>query len=327
MKLYKIVFFLLVFLIIGPSIGFAAESKPNNTLVKEALRLKKMGKKVEDRIEKPLQLGKNVELSFDFDWQSNLLVDTKLKIAKEQREYILEYAELKQDAQGKKYDYQTTGYGAKFQINNLINQQIKVNFGLIYAKNKYNESNKSSRYTIVRFENSAQINNRSKLKLVTDYAIAGANADENFQKVKFNWDWKKELSSDKKFMYKLQTGIAASETPAVYQFKVGGFNGLKLGGQDDQTTGNVFIKNSFEYQKQLFGEHKFKFFTLEKILGSVFMDIAKAATREDFLHQGLQMGAGLGLTTKFKWLEIKAGLAVDEVNSSPEFHLEFKEDF
>ena len=299
----------------------------NNILIEEARRLKNMGESMQNRIEKPLQFGNNVELSFDFDWQSNILVDTKLKIMRDKRSYILEYAELKEKGEGENYDYETTGYGTKFQINNPINEQFKVNLGVIRVKNDYAEADRSNQYTILRAENIAQINSKNKLKLITDYAIAGENTAQDFQKMRVDWQWKKQLAADERFTSDFQIGIASSETPIAYRFKLGGFNGLKLRGQDDTRAGDICVVNSFKYQRKLIGENKFKFLALEKILGSAFLDVGKVTTRDEFFHRGLEMDFGLGLKTKLKLGDIKAGLAVDDIDSSPQFHLKFKEDF
>ncbi|MBM7557531.1 hypothetical protein [Halanaerobacter jeridensis] len=331
MKSYKIMLCLLFLLLIATPIAGAEESNStlsNNILVKEARRLQKMGERIQNEIERPLSLGEDIDLSFDIDWSSDFLVDTKLRMNKEKREYVLEYAELKEEADGENYDYQTTGYATKLQVNNLINEEVKLNFGVIYSENDYREANDSHRYTVLRAENILKDKDeKSKLRVVTDYAIAVSEQQENFQKIKLDWQLINELSSDEQLIYNLKTGITTKETPRAYRFKVGGYNYLNLLGQEDEKAGDVFVANSFKYQNKLLGAHKFEYLVLEKILGVAFVNISKTTTREELWHGGLEVDMGLGLNTELKLGEIKAGLEVDDIDSSPQFHLKFKEDF
>ena len=331
MKPYQIILCTLALLLIVTPITGAKESAPtlsNNILVKEARRLQKMGEKIQAEIEKPLSLGENVDLSFDIDWKSVLLVNTKLKLSQEKRDYVLEYAELKRDSEGDNYDYHTTGYATKLQINNLISETVQINYGLIYAKNDYQTDNATHRYTILRNENIWQEKDqKSKLRVVSEYAIAEIDEQSDFQKIKLDWQLINNLASEERVIYNLKTGLATGDTPSVYRFKVGAYNNLKLLGPENETAGDIFVANSLKYQNQLLGRYKFKYLVLEKILGVAFINLSKATTREEFLHSKVEVDLGLGLNTQLKLGKIKAGLAVDDIDSSPQFHFKFKEDF
>ena len=331
MKYYQIIICTLALLLIVTPITGAKESDPtlsNNILVKEARRLQKMGERIQTEIEKPLSLGENVDLSFDLDWRSDFLVNTKLKMSQEKRDYVLEYAELKREAEGDNYDYHTTGYVTKLQINNLIREPGQVNFALLYTKNDYQATNDAHRYTILRAENiSQEKDKKSKLRVVTEYAIAEIDEQSDFQKIKLDWQLINNLASNEQVIYTFKTGIATGDTPSVYRFKVGAYNNLKLLGPENETAGDIFVANSLKYQNQLLGRYKFKYLVLEKILGVAFINLSKATTREEFLHSKLEVDLGLGLNTQLKLGKIKAGLAVDDIDSSPQFHFKFKEDF
>lgn len=166
-------------------------------------------------------------------------------------------------------------------------------------------------------------NNNFEFEIELSRSFSSNDNFDNFSSFKFNLNKEYKLNQNSRIIADFKGGYSSDNTPLNYQFTAGGFSkidgGIPVRGQDYEFAGTKYIKNTLEYQRMLWRRD---------LWGVVFIDNAKITAADTELgNLSWENDAGLGLIYYSFLGPIRADIAFNNGNSSPQFNVGFGNSF
>lgn len=281
-----------------------------------------LGESFEQKLRNPD--GNGLSYLFSFDWSDDSYEQYGLEyVAKKGRIYSFNYRDFDRNLEFNQQSFQADGSFYQFNLETIPSVKIKNNYSLKFQENDYNINNitQEQEYLIPTY--TLNYNDNFEFEIEISRAFSLNDNYDDFNKLKFNLNKSYNLSKNSRFIADFKGGFAAEETPFNYQFTAGSFSkndgGIPIRGQDYEFAGTKYIKNTIEFQKKLWRKD---------LWGVVFIDSAKIGrVNKELGDYDWENDAGIGLIYYSFLGPIRADIAFDNVNSSPNFNIGFGNSF
>lgn len=281
-----------------------------------------LGEKLEQKVRNPH--GNGLSYLFAFDWSDDSYQELGLEYVGNQASiYSFNYRNFDSRLDFNQKEFQTDGNFYLFNIETIPSSKIINNYSFKFQDNNYTINSKTQKQEYLIPAYSLNYNNNFEFEIEISRAFSLNDNYNNFNILKLNLNKSFNLNKNSRIIADFKAGYASTETPLNYQFRAGGFSkndgGIPIRGQDYEFAGNKYIKNTFEYQRQLWRKD---------LWGVLFIDSAKIAAVEAELGDfDWENDAGLGLIYYSFLGPIRADIAFDNINSSPQFNIGFGSSF
>ena len=281
-----------------------------------------LGEKFEQKIRNPQ--GNGLSYLFALDWSDDSYQDYGLEyLGKKGRIYNFNYRDFDSDLEFNQQQFQTNGNFYQFSLESIPTAEIKNQYSLKFQENDYQINNfiQKQQYFIPRYNLSCDKNFKFEVELSRAFSLNDNYDDFNSFKLNFNKEFR--LNNKSRIIADFKGGFSSDNTPFNYQFTAGGFSkidgGIPIRGQDYEFAGTKYIKNTVEYHRMLWRKD---------LWGVIFIDNAKiAAADEELGDLSWENDAGLGMIYYTFLGPIRADIAFDNINSSPQFKIGFGNSF
>ncbi len=281
-----------------------------------------LGESFEQKIRNPA--GNGLSYLFDFDWSDDSHNQYGLEyIGEKGRVYTLKFRNFDRDLEFNNTSYQSEG--AFYQVNLETLPSLKINniYSLKFQENDYiiNNDIQKQKYLIPAY--TFNYENHFKFEIELSRAFSLNDNYDDFNSLKFNYNKRYNLTESSIIITDLKGGALSKDTPFNYQFTAGSFSkndgGIPIRGQDYEFAGTKYIKNTIEYQKELWRRD---------LWGVIFIDSAKIAeSNEELGDIDWENDAGIGLIYYSFLGPIRADIAYDNLDSEAEFNIGFGSSF
>jgi len=281
-----------------------------------------LGEKFEQKIRNPHGIGLSYLLAFD--WSDDSYQQYGLEyLANKGRIYSFNYRNFDSDLEFNQREFQTDGSFYQFDLESIPTAEIKNTYLIKLQENDYSSNNltQEQQYLIPAYNFNYEKNFKFEIEVSRAFSLNDYYSDFNQLQLNFNKEYR--LNKKSLIITDFKGGFSSEETPFNYQFTAGSFSkndgGIPIRGQEYEFAGTKYLKNTLEYQKQLWRRD---------FWGVIFLDTAKIAAAEKSLGElDWENDAGFGLIYYSFLGPIRADLAFDNINSSPEFNIGFGSSF
>ncbi|SIQ05513.1 BamA/TamA family outer membrane protein [Halanaerobium kushneri] len=281
-----------------------------------------LGEKFEQKIRNPQ--GNGLSYLFALDWSNDSYQDYGLEyLGKKGRIYNFNYRNFDRDLEFNQQDFKSKGDFYQFSLESIPTAEIKNQYSLKFQENDYQINNliQKQQYLIPVYNLNYDKSFNFEFELSRAFSLNDNYNDFNSFKLNLNKEFK--LNNKSRIIADFKGGFSSDNTPLNYQFTAGGFSkidgGIPIRGQDYEFAGTKYIKNTLEYHRMLWRRD---------LWGVIFIDNAKiAAADKEFGDLSWENDAGLGLIYYTFLGPIRADIAFDNGNSSPQFKIGFGNSF
>ena len=281
-----------------------------------------LGKKFEQKIRNPH--GNGLSYLFALDWSNDSYQEYGLEYLGEKgRIYSFNYRNFDQDLEFNQQQFQTDGNFYQFNLESIPTVEIQNLYSIRFQKNDYQINNliQNQQYLIPAFNFSYDKNFKFEIEISRAFSLN--DNFNNFNVLKLNLNREYRLNNNSMIIADFKGGLSSDNTPLNYQFTAGGFSkidgGIPIRGQDYEFAGTKYIKNTLEYHRKLWRRD---------LWGVVFIDNTKIAAADSELGDlSWENDAGFGLIYYTFLGPIRADIAFDNGNSSPQFKIGFGNSF
>lgn len=281
-----------------------------------------LGESFEQKLRNPHGNGLSYLLSFN--WSDDSYKQYGLEyVAEKGRIYSFNYRDFDRDLKFNHQTFQTEGSFYQFNLETIPSVKIKNNYSLKFQENDYNINNitQEQEYLIPTY--TLNYNNKYNFEIQISRAFSLNDNYDDFNSFKLNLNKSYNFNKSSRIIADFKGGFTSKETPFNYQFTAGSFSkndgGIPIRGQDYEFAGTKYIKNTVEYQRKLWRRD---------FWGVIFVDSAKIAAADQELGEpDWENDAGLGLIYYSFLGPIRADLAFDNLDSSPQFSIGFGSSF
>lgn len=281
-----------------------------------------LGEKFEQKIRNPQ--GNGLSYLFALDWSDDSYQEYGLEYLGEKgRIYSFNYRNFDRNLEFNQQQFQTDGDFYQFSLESIPTAEIKNQYSLKFQENDYKINNliQKQQYLIPVYNLNYDKSFSFEFELSRAFSLNDNYDDFNSFKLNFNKEFK--LNNKSRIIADFKGGFSSDNTPLNYQFTAGGFSkidgGIPIRGQDYEFAGTKYIKNTLEYHRMLWRRD---------LWGVIFIDNAKiAAADKEFGDLSWENDAGLGLIYYTFLGPIRADIAFDNGNSSPQFKIGFGNSF
>ncbi len=281
-----------------------------------------LGKKFEQKIRNPH--GNGLSYLFAVDWSDDSYQEFGLEyVGKHANIYSFNYRNFDSKLEFNQTEFEADGNFYQFNLETIPTSKIKNNYSVKFQENDYkiNHLTQKQEYIIPTY--SLNYNDNFEFEIELSRAFSLNNNYEDFNRFKLNLNKSYNLTKNSRIIADFKGGFASEETPFNYQFRAGSFSkndgGIPIRGQDYEFAGTKYIKTTLEYHRQLWRKD---------LWGVIFIDSAKiAAADKELVDFDWENDAGLGLIYYSFLGPIRADIAFDNINSSPQFNVGFGSSF
>ena len=281
-----------------------------------------LGEKLEQKIRNPH--GNGLSYLFALDWSDDSYEQYGLEYVGEKgRIYTFNYRNFDSDLEFNQQEFQSDGAFYQLNLESLPKAEIKNIYSIKFQENDYqiNNINQKQQYLIPAYTFNYNDNFEFEIELSRAFSLNDNYNDFNSLKLNLNQEYR--VNKNSRIIADLKGGLSSDDTPFNYQFRAGSFSksdgGIPIRGQDYEFVGTKYIKNTLEYQKMLWRRD---------LWGVLFIDSAKIAAADQQLGDlDWENDAGLGLIYYSFLGPIRADIAFDNLDSSPQFNIGFGSSF
>ncbi len=281
-----------------------------------------LGEKFEQKIRNPH--GNGLSYLFAVDWSNDSYAQYGLEyVGTEGRIYSFNYRNFDSDLEFNQQEFESDGAFYQLNLESLPSAEIKNIYSIRFQENDYqiNNVNQKQEYLIPAYTFNYGNDFEFELELSRAFSLNDNFNDFNSLKINFNKEYR--VNENTRIITDLKGGLSSDDTPLNYQFRAGSFSkndgGIPIRGQDYEFAGTKYFKNTLEFQKKLWRRD---------LWGVVFIDSAKIAEADQELGAlDWENDAGLGLIYYTFLGPIRADIAFDNLDSSPQFNIGFGSSF
>jgi hypothetical protein len=281
-----------------------------------------LGEKFEQKIRNPQ--GNGLSYLFALDWSNDSYQDYGLEYLGEKgRIYSFNYRDFDRDLEFNQQEFKSKGNFYQLSLESIPYTEIKNQYSLKFQENDYQINNliQKQQYLIPVYN--LDYDNSFSFEFELSRAFSLNDKYDDFNSLKLNFNKEFRLNNKSRIIADFKGGFSSDNTPLNYQFTAGGFSkidgGIPIRGQDYEFAGTKYIKNTLEYHRMLWRRD---------LWGVIFIDNAKiAAADKQFGDLSWENDAGLGLIYYTFLGPIRADIAFDNGNSSPQFKIGFGNSF
>ena len=280
------------------------------------------GEKFEQKIRNPQ--GNGLSYLFALDWSNDSYQEYGFEYLGESgRIYSFNYRDFDSKLEFNQQDFQSNGAFYKLNLESLPKAEIKNIYSIKFQKNDFTINNTTEKQAYLIPAYTFNYNNSFEFVIELSHSFSSNENFDDFNSFKLNLNKEYKLNENSRIIVDLKGGLSSDNTPLNYQFTAGGFSkidgGIPIRGQDYEFAGTKYIKNTLEYQRMLWRRD---------LWGVVFIDNAKIAAADTELgNLSWENDAGLGLIYYTYLGPIRADIAFNNGNSSPQFNIGFGNSF
>jgi len=281
-----------------------------------------LGESFEQKIRNPQ--GNGLSYLIDFDWSDDSYQEYGLEYVGEKgRIYNFNYRNFDSKLEFNQQEYQAEGNFYQFDLETIPSSKIKNNYSFKFQENDYKINNLTQKQEYLIPSYTLSYNNNYEFEIELSRAFSLNEYFDDFNKLKINLNKEYRVNQNSIIIADLKGGLASEKTPFNYQFRGGSFSksdgGIPIRGQDYEFAGTKYIKNTLEYQRKLWRRD---------LWGVIFIDSAKiASVGKELGDLDWENDAGFGLIYYSFLGPIRADIAFDNINSSPQFNIGFGSSF
>jgi len=281
-----------------------------------------LGESFEQKIRNPH--GNGLSYLIGFDWSDDSYQEYGLEyVAEKANIYSFNYRNFDSKLDFNQKEFKADGNFYQFNLETIPSSKIKNNYNFKFQENDYTINNitQKQEYLIPAYTLNYNNNFEFEIELSRAFSLNDNFDDFNSLKLKLNKSY--NLIKNSRIIADFKGGFASEETPFNYQFRAGSFSkndgGIPIRGQDYEFAGNKYVKTTLEYQRKLWRRD---------LWGVIFIDSAKiAAVDKELGELDWENDGGLGLIYYSFLGPIRADIAFDNANSSPQFNIGFGSSF
>lgn len=281
-----------------------------------------LGESFEQKIRNPH--GNGLSYLIGFDWSDDSYQEYGLEyVAEKASIYSFNYRNFDSKLDFNQKEFETDGNFYQLNLETIPSLKIKNNYSFKFQENDYTINNLTQKqeYLIPAYTLNYNNNFEFEVELSRAFSLNDNYDDFNSLKLKLNKSY--NLNKNSRIIADFKGGITSEETPLNYQFRAGSFSkndgGIPIRGQDYEFAGTKYIKNTLEYHRKLWRRD---------LWAVVFIDSAKIAAADKELGElDWENDGGFGLIYYSFLGPIRADIAFDNINSSPQFNIGFGSSF
>lgn len=281
-----------------------------------------LGENFKQKIRNPQ--GNGMSYLIAFDWSDDSYKEFGLEYVGEKANiYRFNYRNFDSKLDFNQKEFEADGDFYQFDLETIPSAKIKNIYSFKFQENNYKINNITQKQEYLIPTYSLNYNNNFEFDIELSRAFSLNDNYNDFNSLKLNLNKEYRVNKNSRIIADLKGGLSSDDTPFNYQFRAGSFSkndgGIPIRGQDYEFAGTKYIKNTMEYQRMLWRRD---------LWGVFFIDSAKiAAADQELGNLDWENDAGLGLIYYSFLGPIRADIAFDNLDSSPQFNIGFGSSF